>query len=169
MPDSTSLPIPIPELTRVHCLNGLDTIIADLNNFLDEHITLVILGTFENSKMLLENANQLCLQPGAHPKQSILWINDIDHLAALRPKFEKAIQDSFPDKEVDLNNIRAASVLPKSKQIAYVIYIDPTKSPDPRDKRKKLSTFQMARAFNAAIKALPNPENENESKSETSS
>ncbi|MEM9884285.1 MAG: hypothetical protein AAF849_00210 [Bacteroidota bacterium] len=155
MPTSISLPLPIPNLTRVHCLNGLDTIIEDLNTFLDAHITLVILGTFENSKMLLENANQLCLQPGAHPDQRVLWINDIDHLAALRPKFEKAIKNSFPNKEVDLNNIRAASVLPKSKDIAYVIYIDPSLSPDPKDKRKKLSSFQMMRAFNAAIKALP--------------
>ena len=38
-------------------------------------------------------------------------------------------------------------------KVTYVIFIDPSKSPDPKDKRKKISVFQMQRAFNAAIKA----------------
>ncbi|MEL6943880.1 MAG: hypothetical protein AAFO82_14560, partial [Bacteroidota bacterium] len=114
----------------------------------------------ENAKVLLENANQLCLQDGAHPNQRVLWINKIEQMAALQSQLVDALKVSFPDKEVDINNIRAFSVVPKTKQIAYIIYIDPSLSPDPKDKRKKLSTFQMERAFKAAIKAMPNPDNQ---------
>ena len=116
------------------------------------------MGAFEYSKVLLENANQLCLQDGAHPKQRVLWVNKIEEIATLKPLLDDALKTSFPNKAVDLNNIRAISVVPKTKQIAYIIYIDPSLSPDPKDKRKKQSTFQMERAFKAAIKAMPNPD-----------
>ncbi|MEM8527846.1 MAG: hypothetical protein AAGG68_24605 [Bacteroidota bacterium] len=160
MSEKISLPMPMPNLTRLHTFNGLDTIIADLDAFLQEHISLIILGTFENAKILLENANQLCLQDGAHPNQRVLWINKIEQMAALQSQLEEALAKDFPEKEVDINNIRAISVVPKTKEIAYIIYIDPSLSPDPKDKRKKLSTFQMERAFKAAIKAIPNPDNQ---------
>jgi len=160
MSDKISLPMPLPNLTRLHTFSGLDTIVADLDAFLQEHISLIVLGTFENGKVLMENANQLCLQDGAHPKQRILWIKKIEEMAVLKPQLDKALKTSFPNKEIDMNNIRAISVVPKTKQIAYIIYIDPSESPDPRDKRKKLSTFQMERAFKAAIKAMPNPDDQ---------
>lgn len=165
MSETISLPIPIPNLTRLHTLNEIDTIVADLNTFLEDHPSLIVLGNFEDSKILLENAHNLCIEDGAHPKQRVLWINDIDKMAALKDKLEKGLKESFPEREIDINNIRAFSVVPQTQKIAYLIYIDPSLSPNPKDKRKKLSTFQMARAFKAAIKEISTTPDPTHSKS----
>lgn len=148
----TTFPMPIPTLTRIHTLNGMDTAIEDFDAFLEEHIALIILGTFENSNILLQGANKLCTQDTAHPKQRVLWINKLEELFTLKTKIEAALKERFPEKEIAFENVRAVSMMPK---MVYVIYVDPSLSPDPKDKRKKISVFQMQRAFNAAIKALP--------------
>ncbi len=148
----TTFPIPIPSLTRVHTLNGMETAIEDFDAFLEEHITLLLLGRFEDSTILLEGANKLCTQETAHPKQRILWVNKLEELFTLKTKIEDALKEGFPEKEITFENVRAIAMMPK---VAYVIYVDPSLSPDPKDKRKKISIFQMQRAFNAAIKALP--------------
>ncbi|MEM1325541.1 MAG: hypothetical protein AAGI23_06280 [Bacteroidota bacterium] len=155
----TLLPMPMPTLTRLHCLaEDEEKVVETFELFIDEYITLLILGNFEKADLLLKNANQLCLQDGAHPKQRVLWIKDVSHIAELRPKLEAFIEKKFPERTIDFNNIRALSMSPKTESVSYLIFVDPTATDEPRDKRKKLSTFQMARAFNAAIKDMPNPE-----------
>lgn len=157
MPRTVFFPIPIPQLTCLHRLDDTDEVLADFTHFIENHLTLLILGNFEGANLLFENAHQLCVQPGAHPKQRILWVDDISQLAVIRPKIEEMLIASFPDRTIDFNNLRALSIEPKTQKITYLIYINPELSDNLKDKRKKLSTFQMQRAFNAAIKAIPNP------------
>ena len=74
----TSLPMPMPTLTRLHCLaEDEDKVVECFDEFVNEHITLLIIGNFERADLLLKTANQLCLQDGAHPKQRVLWIRDV--------------------------------------------------------------------------------------------
>lgn len=156
MPQAIFFPIPIPHLTCLHQLDDTDEVLIDFLQFIDKHITLLILGNFEGSNLLFENAHQLCVQDGAHPSQRILWINDISQLATIRPKIEEILSSSFPERTIDFNNLRALSIVPETQEVTYLMYINPELSDNPKDKRKKLSTFQMQRAFNAAIKAIPN-------------
>lgn len=152
--------LPFPTLTRVHSPDGSGDLTQELETFLKEHITLVIFGQFNKSEALLKVANKLCTEDGAHEKQRTLWIRDIKQLSAINPRLEEFLKRDFPDKEIDFNNVRAVSVIPESIKLAYVIYIDPSLSPDPKDKFKKLSAFQMLRAFNKAILGMPQPDDQ---------
>lgn len=147
----TSFPLILPDLTRLHQLNGAENALEELKTFIKQYISLVILGGFENSTLLLSNANKLCIEATAHPKQRILWLKSFEEMFAVRPFLEQTLKESFPDKEIDMDNIRAISFEPTTQKPTYIIYIDPSLSPDPKDKRKRISTFQMQLAFNAAI------------------
>mgnify|MGYP007037737831 CR=1 FL=1 len=153
MADTKSFPLHFPELTRVNNLDGADTAVEDLKIYISQYLPLIILGTFPNAKDLLTNANMLCTQAGAPPTQRVLWIKDVAIRAAIQPVIDAAIAAGFPDKEYSHDNIRALSMA--SGKAAYLIFVDPALSPEPKDKRKSLSTFQMQRAFNAAIALIP--------------
>ncbi len=151
----TAFPLIKPELTRVHQLNSLETALEEFEQFLKQYVSLIVLGDFENDDLLIGNAHKLCVQQGAHPKQRILWIRSMAQLTALHPKLEAYLKASFPNKEIHLDNIRAIAFEPRTKKAAYLIFVDPSLSDDPADKRKGISTFQMQKAFNAAIKIMP--------------
>ncbi len=151
MPVSMSFPIPFPNLTRVNELEGAATAVEDLNTYISQHLPLIILGDFQDTDNLIDNANRLCTQPGALPTQRVLWLRDETTLRAVLPQLDAAIKLGFPGKAYQLDNIRALSIDPKSGRAAYLIFKNPQLSPDPNDSKKSLSTFQMQRAFNAAI------------------
>ena len=150
-----SFPLHFPTLTRVNNLDGAATAVEDLETYISQYLPLVILGHFPAAQDMLTNANQLCTQPGALPTQRVLWLTDVDILSAVKPQLDAAIKSGFPNKVYNYENIRALSIEPTSGKAAYLIFVDPTLSPDPTDKRKALSTFQMQRAFNAAISLIP--------------
>lgn len=153
MPIPKSFPIPIPNFTRLHTLDEAESPVEDFTTFLSQFISLVILTDSPEDQLpiLLENANKMCIDETAHPQQRVLWIPKSELRAALQPVLEAVIKAGFPDKLVTFDNVVALSLAPSSGKAAYLIYKDPSLSPDPLDKRKKLSTFQMQRAFNAAI------------------
>jgi hypothetical protein len=163
MPKSKSLivpksfPLPIPSLTRVHSLDTLDTAAEDLTTFMSQFISVIILTDFSDEPMpdLLVNANKICTDDTAHPLQRVLWIPKEDLQGTLKSTLEAIIKAGFPDKAFTFDNISALSLAPASGKAAYLIYKDPSLSPDPLDKRKKLSTFQIQRAFNNAILQMP--------------
>lgn len=159
MTDSKSFPIPIATLTRVHSLDISDQPVEDLSIFINQYVSLIILSDFPadpSPPLLLENANSLCTQEGALPQQRVLWVPGTAQQEALKADLAAAIEAGFPGKEFNFDNIVALSLAQGSKQAAYLIFKDPALSPDPSDARKKLSTFQMQRAFNAAILQMPN-------------
>lgn len=148
MPIPKSFPIPIPSLTRVHLLDELESPAEDLNSFLSQFISLIILTDFAEDPpppVLLKTANKLCTQMTAHPLQRVLWIPKAEMQALLKPTLEAAINAGFPDKSVNFDNVAAICVPPGSGKAAYLIYKNPF------DKRKKLSTLEMQIAFNEAI------------------
>ncbi len=147
----TSFPLILPELTRLHQLNSAENVLEELKIFLRQYISLIVLGGFENSTLLLNNGNKLCIEATAHPKQRILWLKSFEEIFVVRPFLERLLKESFPEKEIDMDNVRAISFEPTTQKPAYIIYIDPSLSPDPKDKRRRISTFQMQLAFNAAI------------------
>ncbi|MDZ4679235.1 MAG: hypothetical protein SH848_11340 [Saprospiraceae bacterium] len=150
-----SFPLHFPTLTRVNNLDGAATAAQDLKIYINQYLPLVILGDFPNAETMLTNADLLCTQAGALPTQRILWLKDEAILAAVMPQLDEAIKFGFPNKAYRYDNIRALSIEPASMKVAYLIFKDPTLSPDPKDIRKSLSTFQMQRAFNAAIELIP--------------
>ncbi|NJK84086.1 MAG: hypothetical protein HC912_10090 [Saprospiraceae bacterium] len=147
----TSFPLIFPELTRLHVLNGTENALEELQIFIKQYISLIVLGAFENSTLLLNNANKLCIEATAHPKQRILWIKGLEEIVTVRPFLEQQLKTAFPEKEINMDNIRAIAFAPTTQQPTYLIYIDPSLSNDPKDKRRRISTFQMQLAFNAAI------------------
>lgn len=152
-----SFPIPIPELTRVNTLDKVETAVEDLAVFLKQFIALVILDDFSGKPfppILLKTANKLCTQEGALPLQRVLWISSPDMAAAVKPALEAVIQLGFPNKPFDYENIAALAVEPDSGRAVYLIFKDPSLSPDPEDSDKKLSTLEMQIAFNTAILQL---------------
>lgn len=150
-----SFPLHFPTLTRVNNLDGAATAAEDLKIYINQYLPIVILGDFPDSETMMTNADLLCTQPGALPTQRILWLNDEAILAAVMPLLDAAIKSGFPNKVYSYDNIRALSIEPSSMKAAYLIFKDPSLSPDPKDIRKTLSTFQMQRAFNAAIALIP--------------
>lgn len=160
----TSFPLIKPELTRVHQLTSLENAVTEFEQFLKQHVSLVILGKFENSDLLIKNAHKLCTQQGAHPKQRILWIQTPEQIAALRSTIEALIEALIEEDESEqttgLDNLRAIAFEPTTKKAAYFIYVDPKITGNPKDRRKRMSTFQMQKAFNAAIQIMPATEEE---------
>lgn len=152
----TTFPMPIPTLTRVHTLNELegDNVITDFDAFLEAHVSLVILGKFEEEAVILSDANKICTQNTTHHKLRVLWLDKVEQLVALKPKIQAALDAAYPEKAITFENVRAVTMTPT---INYVIFVNPALSPDPKDKRKRISFFQMQRAFNAATKALTPP------------
>ncbi|MFM9949478.1 MAG: hypothetical protein ACKV1O_16190 [Saprospiraceae bacterium] len=150
-----SFPLHFPTLTRVNNLDGAATAVEDLKTYINQYLPVIILGDFPDSETMLTNADLLCTQAGALPTQRILWLKDEAILAAVMPQLDAAIKSGFPNKVYSYDNIRALSIEPASVKAAYLIFKDPSLSPDPKDIRKKLSTFQMQRAFNAAIALIP--------------
>ncbi len=150
-----SFPLHFPTLTRVNNLDGAATAVGDLKTYINQYLPLIILGDFPDPETMLTNADLLCTQAGALPTQRVLWLKDEAILAAVQPQLDAAIKSGFPSKVYSYDNIRALSIEPASGKAAYLIFKDPSLSPDPKDKRKILSTFQMQRAFNAAILLIP--------------
>ncbi len=158
MPTPEFFPIPIPELTRVNTLDKVETAPEDLAVFLKQFIALVILDDFAGKPsppVLLKIANKLCTQIGALPQQQVLWIPDPDMVAAVKPALEAVIQAGFPNKTFAYENIAALAVEPVSGRAVYLIFKDPSLSPDPEDSGKNLSALEMQIAFNTAIILLP--------------
>ncbi len=162
-----SLPMPMPTLTRLHSLSSEEEAIVErFDEFIEEYVALVVLGEFERAELILQNANQLCLQDGAHPKQRVLWVKEAEQVAALRPKIEALIQKKYPDHTIDFDNIRAVTVAPNAEKVSYIMYANPRIANDPEGRPKRLSILWMAIAFNQAILDIPNPELESEIESE---
>jgi len=150
-----SFPLHFPNLTRVNNLESAATAAEDLKIYVNQYLPLIILGDFLNPETMLSIADRLCTQPGALPTQRTLWLKDEDILAAVMPQLDEAIKSGFPNKIYSYDNIRALSIVPASFKAAYLIFKDPSLSPDPGDIRKSLSLFQMQRAFSAAISLIP--------------
>ncbi len=150
-----SFPLHFPNLTRVNALDGSATAVEDFKNYLTQYLPIVILGDVEDAQDLMTNADLLCTQAGALPTQRILWVKDEATIEALKAEVQSAIESGFPTKQYSYENIHALSIEPASGKAAYLIYKDPSKSPDPKDSKKGLNTFQLQRAFNAAISLIP--------------
>lgn len=152
---SLLLPIPNPELPRVHSVTNTEQTLTDFKTFIEECVGLVILGDFENSDTLIDSANFLCTQETAPENQRVLWLKTEEEIEQVREVLTAKLKEFRPEEDIPLENVRAVSITPKIGKIAFVIYADPTKAINRRDRRKRMSVFNMQRAFIKAIRMTP--------------
>lgn len=109
-----------PLLPRIHLLESGASAVVELEHFFTEdHISLLIMGQFEKDLLYMKLANFICVQPGSHPSQRVLWIRDEEIIAIVENGLKARVKMNFPD--TDFSSIRAFTVFPSSGEVAYLI------------------------------------------------
>lgn len=140
---STNLGLHDPTKVRVFKLASPESGLQDLKNFLAGHISLIILGEFERSRLHITSANRLCLD--GHDAQAVLWIKDAVLLDIVKPYLSAQVSNF---SEIEYEKVLALSFKMNSADVAFLI----EKNPD--NIRKRMSKLQMFKAFAAATEVV---------------
>ncbi|MEL6674612.1 MAG: hypothetical protein AAFR61_20545 [Bacteroidota bacterium] len=142
---ATSLPLHRTDWTRVHKLNGPDSAVADISQFWKRTASLVILGDFVHSPVLVKSANRLCLNGPEF--QRVLWVKDESLMNAIVPGCQALIEAFQPGMTLD--KVQAFSVNPQDGSAVFLI------EKQPANPNERISTPRMLKAFNAVLQLLP--------------